>query len=281
MLLLLHSLAPTPCAARYEARGSGGGLLGLVGLISSDQRPKKGHVVTRVARPCARVPSTVVSGGRPIRLLVCDDHQVLADALVMVLERDRDLELVASPIPSPEEAVDVCRQQAPDVVLMDISFEGPVTGLEATRRIKEECPETSVVIMTAHHDDAALMVEAAEAGASGYLSKTRGVDALLAAAKAAAKGEVLFDAVTLTRLLIRVSVERQASRTARSLLDRLTEREREVFGLLREGLRNEDIAERLFISPFKVQTHISDILGKLDVRSKAEAVAFALKHGSG
>jgi NarL family two-component system response regulator LiaR len=199
----------------------------------------------------------------------------------MVLEGDRDLELVASPVHSPEEAVDVCRQQAPEVVLMDISFEGPVTGLEATRRIKEECPETSVVIMTAHHDDAALMVEAAEAGASGYLSKTKGVDAVLAAAKAAARGEVLFDAVTLTRLLIRVSVEREASRTARSLLDRLTERESEVLGLLREGLRNEDIAERLFISPFTAQTHIGNILGKLKVRSKAEAVAFALKHGSG
>jgi NarL family two-component system response regulator LiaR len=199
----------------------------------------------------------------------------------MVLERDRDLELVASPVHSPKEAVEVCRQQAPDVVLMDISFEGPVTGLDATRTIKEECPETSVVIMTAHHDDAALMVEAAQAGASGYLSKTKGVDALLAAAKAAARGEVLFDAATLTRLLIKVSTEREASRKARSLLDRLTETEREVLGLLREGLRNEDIAKRLFMEPFTVQTHISNILGKLGVRSKEEAVAFGLKHGSG
>jgi DNA-binding NarL/FixJ family response regulator len=198
----------------------------------------------------------------------------------MVVERDAELEMAAPPTHSPEEAVEICRELHPDVVVMDISFGGSPTGIEATRRIREACPDTGVLIVTAHHDDA-LMVEAAEAGAGGYLSKTEGVGAVLASAKAIARGEVLFDAATLTRLLSSVSRDREAGRRARALFDRLTEREREILHLLTEGLRNEEIAQRLFISPFTVQTHVSNILGKLGMRSKAEAVAFAFKNPPG
>ena len=136
------------------------------------------------------------------------------------------------------------------------------------------------MIMTAHHDER-LMLEAAEAGASGYLSKTEGLEAVLAAAKSAARGEILFDAPTLTRLVSRASREREQGREMESRLERLTVREREVLHLLTEGLRNDEIAERLLISRYTVQTHISNILGKLEVRSKAEAVAFAMKQDPG
>lgn len=211
----------------------------------------------------------------PIRLLVCDDHRVLTEALEMILERDAELEMVAPPVHSPEEAIEICRRDQPDVVVMDISFEGSMTGIEATRRITEVSAATGVLIVTTHHDDA-LMVEAAEAGASGYLSKTEGVEAVLRAAKAVARGEVLFDGAALTKLMSRVSKEREASRLARARLNRLTEREREVLDLLTTGLRNDEIAQRLFISPFTVQSHVSNILGKLGLRSKTEAVAFVL-----
>jgi DNA-binding NarL/FixJ family response regulator len=208
---------------------------------------------------------------------VCDDHRVLTEALEIVLERDDELEMMASPVHTPEEAIEICRREHPDVVVMDISFEGSMTGLDATRRITELSAGTGVLIVTAHHDDA-LMLEAAEAGASGYLSKSQGVKAVLAAAKAVARGEVLFDAAMLSELMSRVSKEREATRIAEARLNQLTAREREILGLLITGLRNEEIAERLFISPFTAQTHVSNILGKLGVRSKTEAVAFVLGH---
>jgi DNA-binding NarL/FixJ family response regulator len=212
-----------------------------------------------------------------IRILICDDHRVLTDALVMVVEADRELEMVAPPVHPTQEALEICRRSPPDVVLMDVSFEGGPSGLEATRQIRDACPSTSVVIMTAHHDER-LLVDAVEAGAAAYLSKTEGVDAVLSAAKSAARGEVLFDPRDLAPAIARVSRERESGRAAQRLLDSLTDREREILDLLTEGLRNDELAARLFISPFTVQTHVSNILGKLGVRSKAEAVAFALKH---
>ena len=95
-----------------------------------------------------------------------------------------------------------------------------------------------------------------------------------------AEGEVLIDPVTLTRLLAQVARERELHRAASTLLDDLTDREREILQLLAEGMRNEGIATKLFISPQTVQTHVRNILGKLRVHSKLEAVAFAVKHGA-
>jgi RNA polymerase sigma factor (sigma-70 family) len=162
---------------------------------------------------------------------------------------------------------------------MDIVFKGGMSGIDATRKIKETSPATKVVIMTAH-DDERLLVEAVEAGASGFLSKDEAADEVLAAAKAAADGEVLIDPVTLTRLLAQVAREREQQRDAQNLLNDLTEREREILQLLAEGMRNDDIASKLFISPQTVQTHVRNILGKLRVHSKLEAVSFAVKHGA-
>jgi DNA-binding NarL/FixJ family response regulator len=218
------------------------------------------------------------AGGR-ISLLICDDHKILTDALAMVVERDPTLRMVSRPVHTPEEAVEICAEHHPDVVLMDIVFKGPMDGIEATRRIKEANPATKVVIMTAH-DDERLLVEAVEAGASGFLGKDEAADEVLAAAKAAAEGEVLIDPSTLTRILHQVATEREARRDALALLDELTEREREVLQLLSEGMRNDDIARKLFISPQTVQTHVRNLLAKLGVHSKLEAVAFAVRNGA-
>lgn len=161
---------------------------------------------------------------------------------------------------------------------MDIVFKGHMDGIKATRKIKEVSPATKVVIMTAHDDDR-LLVEAVEAGASGFLGKEEAAGEVLSAAKAAAEGEVLIDPATLTRLLHQVSKEREARRDAEALLGELTDREREILLLLAEGMRNEGIARKFFISPQTVQTHVRNLLAKLGVHSKLEAVAFAVKHG--
>jgi len=218
-------------------------------------------------------------GSGPTTLVICDDHKILTDALAMVVERDAELHLVGRPVHTAEEAVDICREHRPDVVLMDIVFKGGIDGIEATRRIKESSPATKVVIMTAH-DDERLLVDAVEAGASGFLGKDEAADEVLAAAKAAADGEVLIDPATLTRLLHQVAREREARRDALQLIESLTEREREILRLLAEGMRNDDIAQKLFISPQTVQTHVRNLLAKLGVHSKLEAVAFAVKHGA-
>jgi len=215
-----------------------------------------------------------------VSLLICDDHKVLTDALSMVVGVDPTLTLVSPPVHTPEEGVMLSAEQLPDVVLMDIMFKGSqMTGIEATRRIKERSPSTKVVVMTAHDDDR-LLVEAVEAGASGFLSKDMPADEILKATKAAAEGEVLIDPVTLTRLLAQVAREREQQRDALALLNDLTERERQILQMLAAGQRNDDIATELYISPQTVQTHVRNILGKLRVHSKLEAVAFAVKHGA-
>lgn len=217
-------------------------------------------------------------GQEQIELLICDDHRLLTDTLTSVVSHEPTVRLLP-PVHSSEEAVELVREHHPDVVLMDIEFRGAMSGIEATRHIKQMSPATQVVVMTAHEDER-LLVEAVEAGASGFLRKTEGVDELMGAIRAAAAGEILVDRVALARLLPQVARERERRRDAQLLLSQLTEREREILTLLSEGLRNDEIAARLFISPQTVQTHVRNLLGKLGVHSKLEAVAFAVRNGA-
>jgi DNA-binding NarL/FixJ family response regulator len=214
----------------------------------------------------------------PVTLLICDDHRILTDALTMVVERDDDLELIAPAVHDPERAVELARTEPPDVVLMDIEFKGGMSGIEATRKIKEASPSTKVVIMTAH-DDERLLVEAVEAGASGFLGKDEPADEVLRAAKAAAEGEVLIDPAMLARLLHQVTKEREQKREVQALFATLTDREWDILRHLAKGRKNDDVAATLFISPQTVHTHVRNLLGKLRVHSKLEAVALAVRHG--
>src|SRR5436305_3588706 len=150
---------------------------------------------------------------------------------------------------------------------------------EAARGVKGLAPQAKVVVLTAHEDER-LLVEAIEAGASGFLRKPEGVDELIGALKAAAAGEILVDPQALARMLPLMAREREVRREASERLATLSEREREVLALLTQGLRNEAIAQRLGISPQTVQTHVRNILAKLGVHSKLEAVAFAVPHGA-
>ncbi len=215
----------------------------------------------------------------PIRLVICDDHRLLTETLVKVISDDDRFEVIGPPLGSPQEAVDLVARERPHVVLMDVRFQGPMDGIEATRQIKARSPSTRVVIMTAQEDDR-VQVEAMEAGASGFLRKTEGPDELLASIEAAGRGELVIDRSELARLLPRVAHERAERRRLERRLSRLTEREREILQRLAQGLGNQEIAQALFISPQTVQTHVRNILSKLAVHSKLEAVVMAVRGGS-
>jgi DNA-binding NarL/FixJ family response regulator len=221
--------------------------------------------------------SEALGENEPITLLICDDHRTLTDALSMVVERDPELRLVGPAVADADRAVELAREHRPDVVLMDVEFKVGMSGIDATRRIKKESPTTKVVIMTAH-DDERLLVEAVEAGASGFLGKDEPADQVLAAVKAAAEGEVLIDPGMLARLLHQVTREREEQREVRARFATLSEREREILHHVARGERNDAIAAALFISPQTVQTHVRNVLGKLEVHSKLEAVALAVRH---
>jgi DNA-binding NarL/FixJ family response regulator len=266
-------------------------------MFASDGTPHDRWSDDAAGRAPGEGPSDVPNGSRATRvdeamgdgqsqvalervtLLICDDHRLLTDTLSTVVDSDDSLVMVRPPVHEPEEAIGIAALEHPDVVLMDIRFKGPMSGIEATRRIKDASPATKVVIMTAH-EDPRLLVEAVEAGASGFLRKTEGLDEFLGAVKSAAAGEILIDRVALAQLLPLVARERAQHREAELLLSQLTDREHEVLQLLAEGHRNEDIAAKLFISPQTVQTHVRNVLGKLGVHSKLEAVTFAVRHGA-
>jgi DNA-binding NarL/FixJ family response regulator len=189
-----------------------------------------------------------------IRLAICEDHRMLADALAMVIADDEELELVAPPVDTAEDAVALCAEHRPDVILMDVQLRGAATGLDATRELKTVSPDTQVVIVSGMGQDR-LLVEAVEAGASGFLDKTEAVEEAIKAIKAAAAGEPLIDPIVLARLIRQAAEERA------------------------QGMRNDDIARSLHLSIRTVQTHVQNILTKLGVHSRLEAVAFAARAG--
>ncbi len=212
-----------------------------------------------------------------ITLLICDDHRLLTDALVSIVGFDDGIKLVADPVDNGQDAIALCAEHRPDVVMMDIDLRGDLDGIEATRRIKKVSPLTNVVVVSGQRRPTVL-VEAVEAGAAGFLDKNTAVDDLLATIRAAAAGEVLVDPAVLASLLPRLAAERQSTQDVNARLARLTAREREVLGLMAAGCRNDAIAARLVISTPTVRTHAQNILLKLGVHSQLEAVALAARN---
>ncbi|MEX0832897.1 MAG: response regulator transcription factor [Actinomycetota bacterium] len=218
------------------------------------------------------------SSGEPVRLIVCDDHKILADSLAIAAKQDSAIELAAPPMYASSEAVAACRERCPDVVLMDVVFEGDISGIEATEKIRASCPETKVVVITGRQDDSVL-VDAVEAGATGFLRKADALEEVLSAVKAAAAGEILIDASDLARLLPVAAKRREAIDDAQRHISLLTPREREVLSLIAEGLANNEIADRLGVAPRTVEAHIHEVLARLGVHSKIEALLFGVQHG--
>lgn len=214
-----------------------------------------------------------------ITIIVCDDHKMITDLLEFALKRTEEFEMVVPPILDPASAIAACEEHHPDVVLMDVRFPGQLNGIDATRRIKEISPDSNVVVMTAVEDER-LLLEAVEAGASGFLRKAEALDLLVDTVKGAARGELMVDSEVLARLMREAAQQRRVEpQPVAPRFERLSPREREILALLAGGMRNDDIATRLDISAQTVQTHVRNMLSKLGVRSRLEAVMLAARSG--
>lgn len=205
----------------------------------------------------------------PIRVMLVDDHEMVRNGLGTFLLVHDDLEL-SGEAGDGQEALAVYERIHPDVVLMDLKMPR-MDGVEAIRALTKRDPEARIIALTSFKEET-LVQDALDAGALGYLLKDIGADDLAEAIRAAYRGEPTL-ASEAAWLLFKAS--RRTSRPG----DDLTEREREVLSLMVEGATNPEIADRLFISPSTVKTHVSSILSKLGVATRTEAATLAIQEG--
>jgi DNA-binding NarL/FixJ family response regulator len=203
-----------------------------------------------------------------IRLLIADDHAVVRTGLTQLLSDLEDVELVGA-AGDGEQAVALCAELSPDVVLMDLEMPS-LDGIEATRRIKAAQPDVAVVVLTSFSDRERIL-RALDAGAAGYLLKDAEPDELTRAVRAAAQGEAPLDPRAGKALL--------SARTASSPADALSEREREVLAMVAEGLPNKLIARRLGISEKTVKAHLTSVFRRIDVTDRTQAALWAERNG--
>jgi DNA-binding NarL/FixJ family response regulator len=212
----------------------------------------------------------------PIRVLVVDDDVVLAEALSLVLGRESDLSVVGF-AHTGAEGVALAQREQPTVVLMDFHLPD-TTGAEATRRLLEALPGAQVVMLTMDSTDETLLA-ALEAGAAGFLLKSRGVGGVVDVVRRAAAGEALFPGNVMARLVASMREKQRREAEKSGLVERLTARELEILRLMADGLDTKALAERLVVSSTTVRTHVQSILAKLGAHSRLEAVARASELG--
>ncbi|MGO9974015.1 MAG: response regulator [Solirubrobacteraceae bacterium] len=237
-----------------------------------------------------------------VRVLVVDDQALVREGLMTLLELATGIHPVAAAADG-EQAVALCARHRPDVVLMDLRMPG-VDGVEATRRILAAQPQTEIVVLTTHADEASIL-DALSAGARGYLTKDAGIAEISRAVHAAAHHQALLDPVVQSRLVAAASAGAGAATGARAgagaatgaragadrgagagadrgaaaLPDELTPREAEVLSLIARGLSNREIATALVVSEATVKTHVNHVFSKIGARDRAQAVHYAYTHG--
>ncbi len=215
----------------------------------------------------------------PIHILLVDDHAVIRDGLRLLLSAEPDFEVVGS-ASTGEEALQLVGSLGPDVVLMDITLDGQ-DGLTTTRQIKARRGDRIKVLALTIHEGPDYFFAMLEAGADGYVPKRAASEDLIQAIRIVAGGEVyLHHSVAGVLVQDFLNGEAQPVESPNPVnLARLTDRERVIMLLIAEGLRNQDIAEQLAISPKTVSRHRENILRKLNLRTRAELIRYAIKNG--
>jgi two-component system NarL family response regulator len=224
-----------------------------------------------VAAPSATAPASP----DVIRVVICDDHALFRRGLKAVLESEEGLAVVGE-AEDGEESIRVAEALRPDVVLMDVRMPR-VNGIEATRAISEVLPSTKVLMLTVSEDEGDLY-DAIRAGAVGYLLKEISIDEVAGAVRCVVSGQSLLSPSMAAKLLAEFTRLAQRVDERQSVpLPRLTERELEVLRLVAQGLTNREIAGELYISENTVKNHVRNILEKLHLHSRMEAVVYAVR----
>jgi two-component system response regulator NreC len=208
----------------------------------------------------------------PTRLIIADDHAIVREGLVSLLEGEADLTVVGQ-AGTGKEALSLARQHRPDLALLDITMPD-MNGLEATRQIKQEQPDVEVLILTMHEEEA-FFFEALRAGAAGYVLKGAHGDELLTAIRAVRQGGIHLSP-NLAGELVRDYLDHQPDPSSDNPL---TPREQEVLTLIAKGYSNSEIAELLTLSVNTIKTHRSRIYDKLDLHDRAALVSYAIRRG--
>jgi two-component system response regulator NreC len=210
-----------------------------------------------------------------IRVLVTDDHAIVRDGICALLSLTGDIEAVGEAT-NGREALEMVARLSPDIVLMDIVMP-LMDGLEATRRIHKEFPETKVIILT-QYEDREYVLPVIEAGASGFISKASASSELISAIRSVYHGDS-FLSPSIARLL--VEDYRQMTRAGKSkdTSEQLTDREREILKLLAEGHSTQEIACMLVISPKTVERHKTNLMAKLDIHNRLDLFKYAMRKG--
>lgn len=202
-----------------------------------------------------------------IRVLFADDHEMVRIGVSAYLSAQPDIEVIAE-ADDGQEAVQKALEEKPDIILMDLVME-EMDGIEATERIIKEWPEAKIIIVTSFIDDEKVY-PALEAGAVSYLLKTSKADEIAEAIRATHGGQSILEPEVTGKLMNKMRNE--------PLHEQLTNREKEILMLMAEGKTNQEIADQLFIALKTVKVHVSNILGKLEVHDRTQAVVYAFKH---
>ena len=210
-----------------------------------------------------------------IRLLLVDDHEIVRAGLKMLLESQSDINIVAE-AGNGMQAIEMVDRLSPDVIVMDITLPD-ISGIEATRRIKQSHPEVAIIALTIHEDEQ-YFFEMLKAGASGYVPKRAASDDLIQAVRAAFAGDI-YIYPTLAKVLVSDFLNMASMGDDKATMDGLTSREQEVLALLAEGCTNDEIANKLVISKHTVERHRENVMRKLNLHSRSDLVKYAIRKG--